>query len=461
MKNIRSIILAAGKGTRMKSKNSKVVHKIAGKALITWVLEAAEQAGIKDNILVTGHREDQVKELLGDRAAYVTQHEKLGTGHAVMMAEEYIAGFNGYIAVLAGDVPLISSETIKKSLERIETEDISCVVITADVPDSTGYGRIIRNSDGNVDKIVEHLDATDKERRISEINSGMYVFRSEKLAMSLKKLNNDNKKGEYYLTDTIEILRESGEKIAAIKANDYKEILGINSKKQLYEASESVKKRINDRHMENGVIIIDPNNTYIESEAVIGMDTTIYPNTFIEGNTKIGEDCEIGPGSRLVSSEIGDDTKVLNSIILESKVGSHTKIGPFSYIRPESVLGDKIKIGDFVEIKKSVIKDKTSISHLTYVGDAEVGRNVNIGCGVVCVNYDGQVKHKTIIGDHAFIGCNTNLVAPVTIEDNGYTAAGSTITKNVPEYALGISRSKQTNLEDWVKRTKRERKEKK
>lgn len=450
MDHLMAVILAAGEGKRMKSKNSKVINKVCGKPMIDWVCRAVEDAGIAESVVVVGHRADQIKECLEDRVKYAVQEQQLGTGHAVMQAEEYLKDKDGYVFILYGDTPLITSKTISETIRYHRGNGCSATVITAEIDNPDGYGRIIRNKSGDVIKIVEHRDATEEEKGIKEVNSGMYCFTISSLVEALHRINNNNSQGEYYLTDTLGIFADMGLKVGAVKVEDPDEILGINDRVQLYQASEIMRKKILNRHMKQGVTIIDPGTTYIDEEVEIGIDTIIYPGTILEGSTTIGEDCIIGPNTRLVSSNIGDGAEVINSIILESSVGDHTKVGPFAYIRPGSSIGKKAKIGDFVEVKKSVIGDKTKIPHLAYIGDAEVGNNTNIACGVITVNYDGKKKRKTVIGNNAFVGCNVNLVAPVEVKDNSYIAAGSTITEEVPENSLAIARSRQVLKEDWV-----------
>lgn len=450
MEHLIAVILAAGEGKRMKSKSSKVIHKVCGKALVQWVHQAVENAGVKESIIVVGHRSDQVKECLGDKAEYVIQEKQLGTGHAVMQAESFLAGKEGYVVVLCGDTPLVTTETIKKAIEYHKNRNNAATVITAELDNPTGYGRIIRDNNGDVAKIVEHKDASDTEKEIKEINSGMYCFTIKHLVAALKELNNKNSQGEYYLTDTLEILIHKGLSVGAVKVADTDEILGINDRIQLSMAGEIMRKKIITNLMKSGVTIIDQNSTYIDEDVIIGIDSVIYPGTILEGETVIGEDCVIGPNARLVSSKTGNRVEINNSIVLESSVGDDTHVGPFAFIRPGSNIGKDVKIGDFVEVKKSVIGDKTKVSHLTYIGDAEIGKNVNLGCGVVVVNYDGKNKNKTIVGDNAFVGCNVNLISPVTVKDNAYVAAGSTITEEVPENSLAIGRARQVIKEDWV-----------
>ncbi|HEY9061844.1 MAG TPA: bifunctional UDP-N-acetylglucosamine diphosphorylase/glucosamine-1-phosphate N-acetyltransferase GlmU [Pseudobacteroides sp.] len=450
MEHIMAVVLAAGEGKRMKSKNSKVIHKICGKTLVEWVVDAAGSCGIKESVIVVGHRQDQVRDCLKDRVSYAVQEKQLGTGHAVMQAEKYLEGKEGHVIILCGDTPLITSDTIDKTIKFHIGNKCGATVITADFEDPTGYGRIVRDSNGNVLKIVEDKDANIEEKNIREINSGIYCFNIKDLLTSLKELNNNNVQGEYYLTDTLEIILKKGSKVGAVKISDPSEILGINDRVQLSKAGEIIRNRVLEMHMRAGVTIIDPKSVYIDDGVKIGMDTIIYPGSYIETGSIIGEEAIIGPNSRVVGSIIGNITEINNSVIIDSKVGNNTHIGPFAYLRPGSKIGNNVKIGDFVEVKKSVIGDDTKVSHLTYIGDAEVGNNVNLGCGVVVVNYDGKNKNKTIIGDNAFVGCNVNLISPVTVKDNAYVAAGSTITEEVPENSLAIARSRQVNKEDWV-----------
>ncbi|MCR4436427.1 MAG: bifunctional UDP-N-acetylglucosamine diphosphorylase/glucosamine-1-phosphate N-acetyltransferase GlmU [Clostridiales bacterium] len=450
MEHLMAVILAAGEGKRMKSAKSKVVHEICGKALIEWVARSVLKAGIEDRVFVVGHKAEQVKECLGENIQYALQEVQLGTGHAVMQAERFLRGKEGQVVILCGDMPLIRPETIMKAVRLHRQSGNSATVITADLDNPAGYGRIVRDERGNVLKIVEHKDTNEEERNIREVNSGIYCFNIMDLLHSLKELGNSNSQGEYYLTDIMEIFVKKGLKVDAFKVEDSSEILGINDRVQLAEAAQVLRKRILEEHMRSGVTLVDPGSTYIDGDVEIGMDTVIYPGTILEGKTKIGENCILGPNSRLVDCVIGNDTEVANSVVIQSSVGSGTHIGPFAYIRPESSIGNKVKIGDFVEIKKSRIGDKTKISHLTYVGDAEVGKNVNLGCGVVVVNYDGRNKYKTVVEDNAFVGCNVNLISPVTVRSNAYIAAGSTIVGEVPENSLAIARSKQEIKEGWV-----------
>lgn len=453
MSNVSAIIMAAGAGTRMKSAYSKVVHKVCGTPLVQWVYDAGEEAGVSKTVVVVGHKSEQVKECLGENKLYVLQEKQLGTGHAVMCAMPEIDD-GGCVLVLSGDVPLITSETLKNAIEYHSENRLAATIISARIDNPFGYGRIIRSETGDVKAIVEEKDATGAQKLITEINSGLYCFDTGLLRAALSELNTNNAQGEYYLTDTIGILLKNGYSVGAYQMTDNKEIMGINDRMQLAQAESVMRKRIAEKHMKNGVTIIDPESTYIGPKVTIERDCVILPGTMLEGNTVIGEECEIGPSSRITDSVIGCGTTVENSVIKESTVGSNVKIGPFAYIRPNCKVADNVKVGDFVELKNSNIESGTKISHLTYVGDSDVGKNVNFGCGTVTVNYDSKKKHRTTIGDNAFIGCNTNLVAPVEVGSGAYTAAGSTITENVPEDALGIARNRQVNKENWVKNKK-------
>ncbi len=453
MSHTKAIILAAGFGTRMKSKKPKVIHELAGKPLVACVIDAAKKAGVEEICVVVGHGSEMVKAAIGEDVTYVMQEEQLGTGHAVKMADDFIDD-EGRTLVLFGDTPLITSETLKALLDVTEKNNNSVTVLSTMVDNPTGYGRIIRREELFY-KSVEHKDATDEERLVCEINSGMYCFESAALKGALGRLTNDNSQGEYYLPDVLPLIQAEGGRVEAFITENSDEILGINNRVQLAEAQKIIQKRINETHMMNGVTIINPEQTYISMDAVIGSDVVIYPNTFIEGKSAVGDESIIGPNSRLVDSSIGEGTTVEQSTVLESTVGNETSVGPYAYIRPNSTIGDHIKIGDFVEVKNATIGDGTKISHLTYVGDADVGKKVNFGCGTITVNYDGQKKFRTTVEDEAFIGCNSNLVAPVTVHHRAYTAAGSTITEDVPGESLAIARSRQTIIEDWVKKNRK------
>lgn len=449
-----SVILAAGMGTRMKSKMPKVLHTVCGKPLSKWVIDASKAAGADKVCAVVGHKAETVKEVLGDVCEFALQAEQKGTGHAVMQAIDVIKNSKGEVVILNGDTPLITAETINKAIEYHKNNDNQATVITAILDDATGYGRIVRDNDGSVLKIVEQKDASEEEKKINEVNSGMYVFDAQSLVYALDKITPNNAQGEYYLTDTLEILLSAGKKIGGYAISDNGEIRGINDRVQLNEAEKIMQKRINEYHMRNGVTMRNPESVYIEDGVEIGNDTEICQNVTIKSGTKIGSDCVIGSGSMLDRAVIHDGVDVLSSVILESEVDEGTHVGPFAYIRPNCHVGKEVKVGDFVELKNSNIDDGTKISHLTYIGDSDVGKRVNFGCGTVTCNYDGKKKYRTTIGDDCFVGCNTNFVSPINVGDGVYIAAGSTITEDIPENSLSIARARQVNKEGWKDKRK-------
>jgi len=449
-----ALILAAGEGKRMKSDTPKVLHKVCGKEMVNQVIDTIRKSGILEINVVIGRGAEKVQKATESRGVhYSFQVKQLGTGHAVMCSSEFLEGKKGTVAVFTGDAPLISEESIKKLMGFHNGGGFKATILTSVVDCADGYGRIIRKESKEVCKIVEHKDCSSSELMVKEINSGMYCFDIEYLLNSLKKLSNENSQGEYYLTDVIGILVEEGQKVGAM-AIPFEETMGVNSRLQLSQAEKVLRKRINEKHMVNGVTLIDPESTYIDVDVEIGSDTIVYPGNVIEGNTVIGKKCMLYPGSRISSSIIENEVTIQNSVVLSSRVGENTTVGPYAYIRPDCLIGKSARIGDFVEIKKSVIGDGTKVSHLTYIGDAEVGKNCNFGCGTVVVNYDGTTKTKTIVGDNSFIGCNTNLISPVVVNEDTYIAAGSTITEDVPAGSLAIARAKQVNKEGWVYRKK-------
>lgn len=451
MKNKYAVILAAGQGTRMKSKLYKVLHPVCGKPMVKHVVDVVKVLPFSETIVIVGHGAEKVRSTLGEEVTYALQEEQLGTGHAVLQAAPILEKEEGTTVVLCGDTPLITKETLEKLLLHHEKEDASVTVLTANIDDPTGYGRIVRGENGLVERIVEHKDATEEERRITEINTGIYCFDNRKLFVSLQKVTNNNAQGEYYLPDVIEILKNEGEKIAAYRTDDFTETLGVNDRIALAEAERVMRKRILGHWMKEGVTIVDPDNTYISCEAIIGQDTTILPGTIIAGKTEIGSDCIIGPNTQITNSQVGNRTVIKHSVVTDSVIQDDVSIGPFAHIRPESRIGNDVRIGNFVEVKKSTIDNRSKVSHLSYIGDAEVGKDVNVGCGSITVNYDGRNKHLTRIEDGAFIGCNANLIAPVTVGEGAFIAAGSTITDDVPSLALAIARSRQTNKENYMK----------
>lgn len=449
-----SVILAAGMGTRMKSQMPKVIHKVCGKELCRWVIDASIAAGADKVCAVVGHKADMVKDAIGDVCTYALQAEQKGTGHAVMQAMDVIKATDGEVVILNGDTPLVTAEAITSAIEYHRNSANKATVITAVLDDATGYGRIVRGEDGGVLRIVEQKDASEEEKKINEVNSGMYVFDSEALVFALDKITPNNAQGEYYLTDTLEILLEAGNKVGAYAIADNDEIRGINDRVQLSEAEKIMKRRINEMHMRNGVTMRNPESVFIEDGVEIGTDTEICQNVTIKSGTKIGQNCVIGTGSVLDRALIHDGVDILSSVILQSEVDEGTHVGPFAYIRPNCRVGKEVKVGDFVEIKNANIGNGTKISHLTYIGDSDVGERVNFGCGTVTCNYDGKKKYRTTIGDDCFIGCNTNFVSPINVGDGAYIAAGSTITEDIPEGSLSIARARQVNKEGWQDKRK-------
>ncbi|WP_027700933.1 bifunctional UDP-N-acetylglucosamine diphosphorylase/glucosamine-1-phosphate N-acetyltransferase GlmU [Metaclostridioides mangenotii] len=454
--NFKAIILAAGKGTRMKSKHPKVIHKVCGKEMVNHVIGVSKNSGVKDVVVILGHEADRVNEQLGNDCTTIKQEEQLGTGHAVLQAKDYIKD-EDIIVVLCGDTPLIKKDTLKDLFAYHIDNEYHATVLTTSVDNPQGYGRIIRDVNGDLLKIVEQKDASEGEKLVKEINSGIYCFKGASLREALDLIDNNNAQGEYYLTDTIKIMRDRQHKVGAFNGSTIEELMGVNSRVELSKAEELMRRRINEKHMVNGVTIIDVNSTYIESDVEIGNDSIIYPGAMLMGSTKIGSECMIGMNSSITNSVIGNHTEVINSTVVDSVVGENTNVGPYAYLRPKSDIGNNVKIGDFVEVKNAKIGDGSKASHLSYIGDAEVGKDVNIGCGVVFVNYDGKNKFKSVVKDGAFVGSNCNLVAPVTIEEKGYIATGSTITDDVPNGALAIARQRQVVKEGWVeKKNKRD-----
>ena len=447
-----SIILAAGEGKRMKSNIAKPLQQAAGKALVEWVLDTAEETGSDENIVVIGHKAEDVKAYLGDRAKYAYQYEQLGTGHAVMQGIESIKDVDGTVMVLYGDSPLIEAETLKRVREDHSKKMRAATVITAIADEPYGYGRIVREN-GEIVRIVEQKDASEDEQKITEVNSGMYFFDIQKLKESLSKITNDNSQGEYYITDVIEIMLSEGEKDGAY-VTDLEQTMGVNDKLQLSQVGKILNRRKVEALMLAGVTIIDPDKVQVTTNVKVGRDTVLYPGTVLEGDSVIGENCVIGSNTSLNNCKVGNNTKILETVGIDSEIGSDTNVGPFAYLRPGTKVGSEVKIGDFVEVKNSTIDDGTKVAHLTYIGDADVGKRVNFGCGTVVVNYDGVNKHRTIIEDDCFIGCNTNLVSPVVVRHGAYTAAGSTITDEVPPESLAIARSKQVVKEQWTAKRK-------
>ncbi|MEE1108057.1 MAG: bifunctional UDP-N-acetylglucosamine diphosphorylase/glucosamine-1-phosphate N-acetyltransferase GlmU [Macrococcus canis] len=445
----QAVILAAGKGTRMKSKLHKVLHPVCGKPMVQHVIDNIKKADVTEIVTIVGYGAEDVKAVLQDQSLFSMQSEQLGTAHAVQMAAEHLEGKQGTTIVICGDTPLISEETIAGFIAHHETTGAKATILSAKTNTPFGYGRIIRDTHGAVERIVEEKDASIEEKLVNEVSSGTFCFDNALLFELLGQVDNNNTQGEYYLPDVIKLLRQRNELVEAYITEDFSETLGINDRYNLSIAEQTLRLRINKQHMMNGVTIIDPLTTYIESDVVIGSDTVIEPNVMLKGDTQIGNDVIITSGSTIADSKIADGVTVKHSVIAESEVGEHTTIGPFAQLRPGSILGTDVKIGNFVEIKKAKLDDEAKVSHLSYIGDAEIGARTNIGCGAITVNYDGKNKFKTIVGKDAFIGCNSNLIAPVTIGDASFIAAGSTITDDVPEKSLALGRARQTTKDGY------------
>ncbi|MBD2872882.1 bifunctional UDP-N-acetylglucosamine diphosphorylase/glucosamine-1-phosphate N-acetyltransferase GlmU [Paenibacillus sp. IB182493] len=440
-----AIVLAAGQGKRMKSKLYKVLHPVCGKPMVGHVLDVVKEAEAERAVVIVGHGAEAVKSYLGDGAEFVLQEQQLGTGHAVRQAESLLGGEEGTTIVICGDTPLVQASTVRAMLELHAASGAAATVLTASFDNPTGYGRVIRGEDGSVQRIVEQKDCSPAEAAVKEINTGTYCFDNKKLFAALANVTSNNAQGEYYLTDVIGIFRAAGESVQAYCTGDLAEAIGVNDRVALAEAERFMRERINRGHLLNGVTLIDPATTYIEAGVRIGSDTVVHPGTVLRGSTVIGEDCAIGPQADITDSTIGNGVAVKYSVVAQSVVGDTSSIGPYANLRPGSKLGIGCKIGDFVELKNASLDDGSKVSHLSYVGDAKVGKDVNIGCGAITVNYDGYNKFVTEIGDNAFVGSNVNLIAPVKIGDGAYVVAGSTVTHDVPAGDLAIARERQTN----------------
>lgn len=447
--NICAVVLAAGEGKRMKSRHAKVVHAAAGKPLVTWVREALDQSGATDQVYIVGHRQEEVRAILGEEVAFVLQEQQLGTGHAVQQASHFLEGRSGCTLVLCGDTPLVTADTLKKALDQFASGRYAAIVMTAEAPDPTGYGRILRDETGHLQAIIEHRDASEAQLAIREVNAGMYCFETSLLLSALGRIGCRNLQQEYYLTDTIEILIQDGYKVAACQT-DFSEIMGVNDRRQLQEAARILNQRILHRHLQNGVTIVDPTSTWLEDSVEIGMDTTILPGCSLAGNTVIGEEAVIGPNTHLTDVRVGRESRLDQVTAADCTIEEGTTIGPFAHIRPGSLIGPYCKLGNFVEIKNSTIGAHSQMVHQCYIGDADIGENVNFGSGSHTANYDGVNKSRTTVGSHAFIGSNSCLVSPVDVAENAYVAAGSTITEPVSPYSLAIARAHQTAKEGWV-----------
>lgn len=447
-----AVILAAGKGTRMKSDLPKVLHKVAGISMLEHVFRSVSAIEPEKTVTVIGHKAELVEQVLAGQTEFVRQTEQLGTGHAVMMAEPVLEGLAGQTLVIAGDTPLITGESLENLIDFHINHKNVATILTAEADNPFGYGRIIRNQHGEVVKIVEQKDASDFEQQIKEINTGTYVFDNARLFEALKNINTNNAQGEYYITDVIGIFRENGEKVGAYTLKDFDESLGVNDRVALATAEGVMRRRINQQHMVNGVSFVNPDAAYIDVDVEIAPEVKVEANVTLKGQTKIGAETILTNGTYIVDSEIGERAVITNSMIEESSLADGVTVGPYAHIRPGSSLAKDVHVGNFVEVKGSSIGENTKAGHLTYIGNSQVGAHVNFGAGTITVNYDGQKKYKTIIGDNVFVGSNSIIIAPVELGDNSLVGAGSTITKDVPADAIALGRGRQINKEDYAKR---------
>jgi bifunctional UDP-N-acetylglucosamine pyrophosphorylase/glucosamine-1-phosphate N-acetyltransferase len=450
MQKMVAVILAAGKGTRMKSSLPKVLHGVGGKPMLRHVMDAAKETGAFRTLVVVGYGGEQVAAQMDGGAEYVTQEEQLGTGHALLQTKESLRGFSGTVLLLCGDTPLLKAASLQTLYREHLASSAAATVLTAVPADPYGYGRILRDDGGGVCGIVEQKDATPEQAKIGEINTGIYCFEAGPLFAALDGLSCNNAQQEYYLTDVLAILARSHQKVGAVQVGDFEETLGINSRVQLAEAEGILRRRKLVELMEGGVTVMDPASTFVDFGVSVGRDTILYPFTWLEGATVIGEGCKVGPNTRISESILGNDVTLHFSYAHECKIGDGVTVGPYVHLRPDTELLAGVKVGNFVEIKNSQVGQGTKVPHLSYIGDTDMGSGINIGCGCITVNYDGKKKHRTVIEDDAFIGCNSNLVAPVAVGKGAYIAAGSTITKDVPPGALGVGRSRQLNIAGWV-----------
>ena len=452
MSNRFTVILAAGQGTRMKSKLYKVLHPVCGRAMVDHVLTQVEATQPQQIVTVIGCGAQQVQQLLQQRTQYAVQAQQLGTAHAVLQSESLLGTKQGTTLVISGDTPLFTAATLQKLFTYHEQQQALATVLTAQAPDPFGYGRVIRDDHDQVQKIVEQKDATPQEQAVREINTGVYCFDNQALFHYLHLVRNDNAQHEYYLPDVIELMRKDQQTVAAFQMANFEESLGVNDQAALAQATALMQLRINQQHMANGVTLIDPQHTMIDIEVTIGADTLIEAGVTLKGKTQIGANCEITQGSRITDSIIADQVRIESSCLEKAVMQEGSDIGPNSHLRPQTEIGPQVHIGNFCEIKKSQIGARTKIGHLSYVGDATLGSDINVGCGVVFVNYDGVQKWHSEVGDHTFIGSNSNIVAPVKIADHAFVAAGSTITADISQHDLAIARARQVNKPDYWSR---------
>ena len=459
MKNY-AIILAAGKGTRMKTEMPKCAYPLLRKPMVAYIVQNIKFADATDEtVVVVGHKKKVIKDILHDEVKYAVQEEQLGTGHAVLVCEDQIDDMDGNSIIMPGDMPLIDEKTIKNALREHNERRHDLTIVTTNIDDPTGYGRIIRNDSGYLDAIVEHHEATHSQRMINEINTGIYVVKNNILFKALKQIDNDNTKGEYYLTDIVTVLKQSNHVIGTYTLKDTYKAMGVNDLYALSVAEGKLRLDINKKHMKNGVAMINPETITIGHNVIIEPNVTIQPNTYITGNSIIRKHATVGPNTEIHNSDVGEEVICKHSLVYNSKIGRKTTVGPFAHLRNGANIGPGNRIGNFVEVKKSETGDNFKASHLAYIGDATIGSDVNFGCGSITVNYDGKNKYRTEIGDDVFIGCNANLIAPIKIDDNSLIAAGSTLNKNVPKGSLAIARSYQVNKENYIMNKKQKEKQ--
>ena len=447
------VILAAGKGTRMKSSRPKVLHSLAGRSLIEHVLKTVDSLRADSVIAVVGHGADEVRTALAAHTSleFALQSPQLGTGHALLQAESLLAGKSGTVLLIYADVPLLQSATLSRLIEHHRASKAAATVLTTELPEPYGYGRIVRDAAGRIQRIVEERDASGSERAIKEINTGIYCLDLKPLFESLHQLATDNSQGEYYLTDLVTLYRQRNLRVETLALESAAELRGVNSRVDLADLARVLRERKNHELMLGGVTLEDPASTYIDADVRIGADTVIGPGVFLEGTTSIGEKCRIHAGCRLTNTHIADDVTILDHCVLvDARVERGARIGPFAHLRPASVIGEDAHVGNFVELKKTTLGPKSKANHLAYLGDSTIGERVNVGAGTITCNYDGVAKHPTVIEDGAFIGSDSQLIAPVRIGAGAYVAAGSSITKDVPAGALGVSRARQENKPDWA-----------
>jgi len=459
--NLEVIILAAGLGTRMKSATIKILHHAAGRPIIDYVLDLAAELSPAPPVMVVGYQRDAVQEAIGSRARFAVQDQQLGTGHAVLQAAPLLEADGGSakrILILSGDVPLTRPETLRQLLDEHERSGNALTLLTMKLDQPAMYGRIVRDADGAVVRIVEAKDASEEEKQIGEVNAGIYVFGGEHLFDNLRNLSNENAQGEYYLTDLLAVLREGGHRVGAVVAHDPVEALGVNSRGELAQVESEIQRRVVRNLMAEGVTFRNPATVVIDSTVTIGADSVVYPFVTLEGATRIGQGCLIEPGVHLVNVTVGANVHLKTGTVAEDAIiEDDATVGPYAHLRPGTQLGRHVKIGNFVETKKAVFGEGAKASHLSYIGDAEIGADVNIGAGTITCNYDGVNKHKTVLEDGVFIGSDTQLVAPVRVGRGAYVGAGSTITKDVPADALALSRTPQRIVAGWAARKKESR----